>query len=182
LTLVALGPLTNVAQALRRDRAAFGAIGRVVVMGGAVDVPGNVTSAAEFNIHVDPEAAAEVFDCGREIDVVALDATRQVVLTRAELASALARLPAHLAGRITAFTERGFKVDAARGTEGMILHDPLAVGLAIDPTLSRWEPVRLTVTHDAATRRAAGVPNCRIARDVDRERFVAMFLDRLSTR
>src|SRR5262245_26974549 len=68
LTLVALGPLTNVAHALRRDRAAFGEIGRVVVMGGAVDVPGNVTLTAEFNVSVDPEAAAEVFESGREID------------------------------------------------------------------------------------------------------------------
>src|SRR5204863_8795872 len=113
LTLVALGPLTNVALALKADAAVVGRIGRVVVMGGAVDVPGNVTPTAEFNVWVDPEAAGEVFECGREIDVVALDATRQVVLTRAELAGALARLPERAAARITAFTERGFQVDAA---------------------------------------------------------------------
>ena len=181
LTLVALGPLTNVAHALRRDRASFNQLGRVVVMGGAVDVPGNVTPTAEFNVWVDPEAAAEVFECGREIDVVALDATRQVVLTRAELASALAKLPERSAARIAAFTECGFRVDAARGTAGMVLHDPLAVGLAIDPTLARWERARLTVTTDAGTRRVAGAPNCRIAREIDRDRFVARFLAALGT-
>ena len=179
LTLVALGPLTNVALALREDRAAFREIGRVVVMGGAVDVPGNVTPTAEFNIWVDPEAAAEVFECGREIDVVALDATRQVVLARAELHGALAQLPGRSASRIAAFTERGFRVDAARGTPGMVLHDPLAVGVAIDPTLIEWERARLTATTAGETRRATGAPNCRIARQVDRDRFVAMFLARL---
>ena len=70
LTLIALGPLTNVALALERDARALGRLARVVVMGGAVDVRGNVTPDAEFNIHVDPEAAARVLAAGLPVDLV----------------------------------------------------------------------------------------------------------------
>src|SRR5262249_59150421 len=62
LTLIALGPLTNLALALRLDADALRRTGRVVMMAGAVDVPGNVTPDAEFNAYVDPDPAREVFD------------------------------------------------------------------------------------------------------------------------
>src|SRR5262249_42680132 len=119
LTMIALGPLTNLATALAANPR-IGSIGRVVGMGGAVDVPGNVTRAAEFNFHVDPEAAARVFDAGLMLDLVPLDATRQARLTRAQLAAALGRTPGPLAERITAFTARAFRADDA---SGMALHD-----------------------------------------------------------
>lgn len=179
LTLVAIGPLTNVALALLADRHEMQRIGRVVVMGGAVDVPGNVTPTAEFNFHVDPDAAAHVLASGLPVDLVPLDATRQAVLERPDLEAALARRPGRLAARIAAFTERGFRVDTERGTRGMILHDPLAVGVAVDPTLVTWESARLTIGPDGETVRARGVPNCRIARVVDTRRFLDTFLERL---
>jgi inosine-uridine nucleoside N-ribohydrolase len=59
------------------------------------------------------------------------------------------------------------------------LHDPLAVAAALDPTLVEWESLRLEVGPDGTTRRIAGPPNCRVARRVDRERFLTIFLDRL---
>src|SRR5262249_37320308 len=68
LTTVAIGPLTNLALALEADAARMRSVGRVVVMGGAVDDRGNVTPTAEFNVHVDPEAAARVFDAGLPLD------------------------------------------------------------------------------------------------------------------
>jgi inosine-uridine nucleoside N-ribohydrolase len=82
LTLIALGPLTNVALALGRAPRVLAGLERLVVMGGAVDVPGNVTPTAEFNIHVDPEAAAAVLAAGLRVDLVPLDATHQAVLPR----------------------------------------------------------------------------------------------------
>jgi inosine-uridine nucleoside N-ribohydrolase len=82
LTLVALGPLTNLALAAELDPAALSSIGRVVAMGGAVDVRGNVTGDAEFNAHCDPEAFARVLDAGVRVDLVPLDATRQAILER----------------------------------------------------------------------------------------------------
>src|SRR5262249_26243264 len=80
LTVIALGPLTNLALALRLDANAMRRTGRVVMMAGAVDVPGNVTPDAEFNAYVDPDAAREVFDAGLQVDLVPLDATRQTTV------------------------------------------------------------------------------------------------------
>lgn len=179
LTLIALGPLTNVALALERDARALRRLARLVIMGGAIDVPGNVTPAAEFNIHVDPDAAARVLAAGLPVDLVPLDATRQAVLSRAELEQALSGRPGPLARRIAGFTQRGFTVDRARGTAGMVLHDPVAVAAALDPGLVGWEETRLQIGSDGATRRAAGPVNCRFARTVDVARFLALFLDRL---
>jgi inosine-uridine nucleoside N-ribohydrolase len=179
MLLVAIGPLTNLALVHERDATALRGIGRIVVMGGAVDVRGNITRDAEFNIHVDPDAARIVFDAGLPIDLVPLDATRQAVLRRAELEAALARRPGPLADRILAFTAHGFRQQQEEGLPGFTLHDPLAIGAAIDPTFVGWEPMRITIGPDGETRRAAGAPNCRVAKRVDRDRFIRAFLDRL---
>ena len=182
LTLIALGPLTNVAVALAADAAAMKTIGRVVVMSGAVDVPGNVTPTAEFNAYVDPDALRHVLASGMNIDLVSLDATRQAWLPRVDLEAALARADDVLAGRLRAIIERGLAVDRARGGGGMVMHDPLAVALAVDPGLARWEPVRLCVGPDGETRRTSGPPNCRFARAVDTARFRALLIERLCPR
>jgi inosine-uridine nucleoside N-ribohydrolase len=179
LTLIALGPLTNVALALERAPGVLAGLERVVVMGGAVDVPGNVTPTAEFNIHVDPEAAAAVLAAGLRLDLVPLDATHQAVLLRTDLEAALRRRPGTVAQRVAAFTDYALRVDQKRGGAGMPLHDPLAVAAALDPTLVTWQDVRLTVEPDGQTRRVAGAPNCRFARGVDVPRFLRVFLERL---
>ena len=174
LTLIALGPLTNLALALRLDADALRRTGRVVMMAGAVDVPGNVTPDAEFNAYVDPDAAREVFDAGLRVDLVPLDATRQTTMNRDQLHAALAHRPGPLAARIAACTEETFRLWGY-----MHLHDPLAVGLAVDASLAQWQPARIAVGDSGQTRRAAGAPNCRVAKVVDAERFLALFFDRL---
>jgi len=174
LTLIALGPLTNLALALRLDADALRRIGRVVMMGGAVDVRGNVTPDAEFNAYVDPDALREVLDAGLLVDLVPLDATRQTTIHRDQLHAALAGRPGPLAARIEAFTEQSFRLWGY-----MHLHDPLAVGLAVDASLAQWQPARIAVGESGQTRRAAGAPNCRVAQIIDAERFLALFFDRL---
>ena len=179
LTIVALGPLTNLALALKQDAAAVGRVGRIVAMGGAVDVPGNVTPTAEFNMSVDPEAAHRVLAAGLPLEVVPIDATRQAVLPRAGMRATLGRSSGPLASRIQRFSERGFRIAHSDGAQGMALHDPLAVGLAVDPSLGKWEAVRLAIGPDGETLRTSGAPNCQVAKGVDSDRFIRLFLDRL---
>lgn len=86
LVYVATGPLSNLALATERDAAAMMSIGRVVVMGGALTVPGNVSAGAEANMASDPEAADAVLRSGRKLTMVGLDVTHRVVLTRRDIA------------------------------------------------------------------------------------------------
>jgi len=110
---------------------------------------------------------------------VPLDATRQAVLERAALHATLARTPGPLADGIRRFTEYALRLDEKHGRRGMDLHDPLAVGVALDPSLVEWEAVRLTIGPEGQTRRTAGEPNVRFARVVDTPRFLRLFLERV---
>ena len=190
LVVVALGPLTNLALALERDRRAVSRVGRIVVMGGAVAVPGNVTPGAEFNFYVDPEAAAAVFEAGLPIDLVPLDVTEQVVLAQAELARRLAACPSPLGRFVADFSLHGFAV--GRVESGIILHDPLAMGVALDPTLVGFEHLHVEVECEGLVTRGLSLadrrgipthrkrrPNCRVATTVNARRFLDLFLDRL---
>ena len=137
LCIVALGPLTNIARAISRDPDAMLSIARLVIMGGAIRAPGNVTPTAEFNIHVDPDAAAMVVGSGINITLVPLDVTRQVKLDDAFLRGA----------PNTSFTRatKAFTQDARRGRGGISMHDPLAVAVAIEPDLVRTESLAVRV-------------------------------------
>ena len=135
LVVVALGPLTNLALALKRGAARLRLARRIVVMGGAVSVPGNVTPAAEFNFYVDPEAAAAVFNAGLPIELIPLDVTRQVLLTRAALAEVVGPAPGRRARFVEDFSRFGFDFADSHGEGGIALHDPLAVAAAVDPGL-----------------------------------------------
>jgi purine nucleosidase/pyrimidine-specific ribonucleoside hydrolase len=190
LVLVALGPLTNVALALRRDRGRLAGAARIVVMGGAVAVAGNVTPAAEFNIHVDPEAAAAVLASGLPVELVPLDVTRRVILTKAALHAVLARDGGRTARFIEDFTTHGFDFETRRGDGAMALHDPLAVGVAVDPSLVTLEPLHVAVECEGRLTRGMTVadrrphrdrpaPTCRAALDVDAPRFLRLFLERV---
>ena len=190
LVVVALGPLTNVALALQRDRRRLAQAARIVVMGGAVAVPGNVTPAAEFNIHVDPEAASAVFASGLPVELVPLDVTRRVVLTAADLRAALARHGGPTARFIQDFTAHGFDFETQQGDGSMALHDPLAVGVALDQSLVTLEPLHLVVecegrltrgmtVADRRPRRTGPAPTCRAALEVDAPRFLRLFLERV---
>jgi inosine-uridine nucleoside N-ribohydrolase len=108
------------------------------------------------------------------VDLVPLDATRQTTINRDQLHAALDGRPGPLAARIEAFTKQTFRLWGY-----MHLHDPLAVGLAVDASLAQWQPARITVGEGGQTRRAAGAPNCRVAHVIDAERFLALFFDRL---
>jgi len=192
VVLVALGPLTNVAVALARDRKVLSRVGRIVVMGGAIAVPGNVTPAAEFNFYVDPEAAAAVFEADLPVDLVPLDVTSQTVLSQADLSRRLAGCRSDAARFVADFTLHGFAFGHGRGDGGIVLHDPLAMGVALDPSLVAFEPLHVEVECEGKVTRGLSLadrrplpshrkrrPNCNVAMAVDAPRFLRVFLDRL---
>jgi purine nucleosidase len=141
--ILALGPLTNIALLSRDHPAAARRIGRVIAMGGAIDEPGNMGPKAEFNLAVDPEAAAAVIGAGLDLTLIPLDVTRKVRATR-EHTAALAAAP-HLAARTC-----GALIDAyfqsTTGGESRPLHDPCVTLFAIRPDLFVVETLRLAVS------------------------------------
>jgi purine nucleosidase len=149
LTLVATGPLTNVAQVARNSPGTLDLLRSLVVMGGAVEERGNVTEHAEFNIYVDPEAAELIFSSDIPLTLVPLDVTHQVVLERRELMrwkSLSGQKTASLLSFIEAVTDLTMGFHGQRcGIDGLYLHDPLAVAVALDPSLVEVKRARLKV-------------------------------------
>ena len=185
-TLVATGPLTNVALLLARHPEAKPE--RIVLMGGAI-AEGNVTPAAEFNIWADPEAARRVFASGLDVTMVGLDVTHRALVT-AEHAEQLRR-----SGRIGEVVAEllefygGFH-RATYGWDGSPIHDAVAVAHVIEPTLLEVE--RLNVRVDTQSelcrgrtvvdlwRRTGLEPTANVAVGIDSERFVDLLLQRLA--
>ena len=136
LTVIAIGPLTNLAHACRLDPRWPARVERIVVMGGAIGA-GNVTPVAEANVHADPEAAAIVLGSGAPITLVTLDVTMQAPLPPSRWQAVRA---AH-AGLTATHAERAatalldFYMTRTMDSGGPALHDPLAVAVACDPSL-----------------------------------------------
>ncbi len=177
LTLVALGPLTNVAIALNVEPGLPVLLKSIVIMGGAFTVPGNTTPAAEFNILVDPEAADQVFTAPfPNMTAVGLDVTQQVALTRGDwdAVNAGSTLPR----TASLLREVGQSAFSKLGRDQFSLHDPLSVAVAIDPTLISIRELAIsvdTVEPELGRTRIAGPGNVRVAASVDSERALEDF-------
>lgn len=185
LTLVFVGPLTNLALALRKDPGIAGLVEQVVIMGGAVRAPGNVSPYAEANIYSDPEAADLVFRSGLPITLVGLDVTMKTLLPYSrveawrEKSGEAGRFFADMTEFYIDFYEQGYP-----GIGGCALHDPLAVGVVIDPSFVNVERVRLVVDTEGETlartaEQPDGEPNAGVCFGVDAERFLEHFLSRV---
>ena len=182
ITLVCVGPLTNLAIALNVCPELARELDRLVVMGGSFDYRGNVTPFAEFNIWADPEAAEQVFATQfQDAIVVGLDTTERVGLGRAVWEGAASR-PGQAASLIDQVCRRSF-VD--RGETEFFLHDPVALGIAFDPTFAETMPVSIHVVHDGEEEgktTVTGEGAWRQATRPDRDRFLAMFEERTGLR
>jgi inosine-uridine nucleoside N-ribohydrolase len=188
VTLVATGPLTNVALFLARYPELAPRLERIVLMGGAVG-QGNITPAAEFNIWVDPEAASRVFQSGLDLTMVGLDVTHQALMrpAHAERLAAGGRA-AKLVADLFAFFSRFHVREYA--WEGSPVHDAVALAHVIDASL--LTTVHRGVVIDTGPELSRGrthvdlrgrtwIPNCHVAVGIEAERFLELLISRLTS-
>ena len=178
LTLVATGPLTNVAAALRHDASIVDAVDELVVMGGNIGVA--AAGPVERNMGNDPAAAATVLSAGfRRVVLVPLDATYQALMGPAEV-DALRGL-----GTVTGALAAGFVSDRISAYASMPLqgrapvHDPLTVAYLLDPAVVSLTPARVDVAPDGRTTFGTGPANAEVALSCDAARFRSILLDAL---
>jgi inosine-uridine nucleoside N-ribohydrolase len=187
VTLVATGPLTNVALLLARYPELEQRLERVVLMGGAI-AEGNVTPAAEFNIWADPEAARRVFSGGLDLTMVGLDVTYKALLTDVHAQRLAATGSAGtLLANLHAFYARHHRRHRYGG--GAPVHDAVAVAHVIDPSLMAMQ--RCGVRVDTGTELSRGrtyvdrwgsagwQANCQVAVGIDAERFLGLLIERI---
>lgn len=190
LTIIPTGPLTNLALALRKDPEIVDLIGNVTLMGGALTVPGNVTDAAEANINQDATAANEVFRSKLHDTMVGLDVTLRTLLTKNETKQW--RDLGTVAGEkfadiVDYYIDVYAELYPALG--GCSLHDPLAVGVACDPSFVQTLDIDLLVhTDEHNYGRTTGDkdhlddphPTASAAIQVDEKRYLKTFMEYLN--
>ena len=203
ITLVPVGPLTNIALAVSKDPSIVPLVKEVILMGGSI-TGGNVNAAAEANIYNDPEAAQIVFQAGWPVTMVGLDVGDKTLLTRKYLDD-LASTHGPVNDFIHGVAKYLVELSAQFGSPGTPMYDPLAVGVAIDATLVKAPAMHVDVeTHGTFTRgetvanRHGGVernvlhgdhyviegvdkvePNAKVCTEVDAERFLQLFVSRI---
>ncbi len=192
VTLVAIGPLTNVAKAILSDPERMRRYERIIIMGGAFRTYGNTTATSEFNIYVDPHAAQVVVESGIPLIFVPLDVTEQVCLEMGHVVREVRPLGTRLSQFLADLT-RGY-IEYHMETEGFpgcYLHDPLAIGVAIDESFVGMQEGHVEIETEGTATLGMTVsdlrpnpvihkpPNARICTEVDVNRFFRFFLDRI---
>ncbi|PNY06038.1 putative uridine nucleosidase 2-like protein [Trifolium pratense] len=195
VTVVALGPLTNIALAIQMDPEFVKNIGKIVLLGGSFAVNGNANPAAEANIYGDPQAADVVFISGADVLAVGINVTHQVVLSgsdREKLASSKGKFAQYLTGILEVYFAYHFD---AYNTNGAYLHDPTALLAAVDPSLVTCTEGTVRVQTSGITRGLtilcdkhksfgeitewSNKPSVKVAVTVDAPRVVKLVMDRL---
>jgi inosine-uridine nucleoside N-ribohydrolase len=210
ITIVAVGPLTNIATVLKEDPSIATLIKEIVVMGGSMS-GGNITPAAEFNFYVDPEAARIVFDAGIPATMVGLDVTRKVLLHEEQIRTleAAQNPVSQAAGKIMRATHDRLR-KAGRENPTFAMHDPLTVAHLVDPTILtlKEDYVQIETSGELTAGESVGYehapirrsppldtglpfptsepaepefkPNAKVAVEVDSDKFFRLLLSRLT--
>lgn len=188
LVIVPTGAMTNIATAMQRSEH-FAQHAHIVFMGGALTVPGNVSPWAEANINQDPEAADYMLRHGGDVTMIGLDVTLQTLLTYEETKQwrALGTTAGTVLADATDYYIRAYDTTAPH-LGGCGLHDPLAVGVAVDPSLVTLHAMNMKVDTSGETRgRTIGDEqrlsdpnkNAKVAIAVDAQRFLSEFMTRV---
>lgn len=191
LIIIPTGPMTNLAAALKKDPEIADLIGNVTFMGGALTVEGNVTPVAEANINQDPKAADEVMKSNLPLTMVGLDVTLRTLLTKNETKQwrELGTASGKAFADITDFyIDAYYNLDIDK--RGCALHDPLAVGVGIDPSFVSTISLFMKVVYQEGPYCGRTIgdnaklndpnPNVKVAVNVDKERYLKAFMDRLN--
>jgi purine nucleosidase len=204
ITIIPIGPLTNIALAVRKDPSIVPLVKAVVLMGGSIS-GGNVNGAAEYNIYQDPEAASIVFNAGWPITMVGLDVTEKAAILPSD-----ANKLDEKAGPVAHFaaTVARYQIRLGEASGGGAVHDALAVGAVVDPTLLQTKFLRVDVETGGEFARGETVanrfgtveknvpsgdhwdtvgltkiqPNVHVGVGVDGRRFIDMLVTRLSNK
>ncbi|WP_392338440.1 nucleoside hydrolase [Loktanella salsilacus] len=190
ITLCPLGPLTNIAQAFRKAPDIIERVQEIVLMGGAYFEVGNITPAAEFNIYVDPEAAAEVFLAGVPLVVMPLDVTHKALTTQARV-DAFRAMGTRVGDMVAEWTNFFERFDKEKyGSEGAPLHDPCVIAYLLQPELFTGRHVNVVVETGSELTLGMTVadwwrvtdraPNAMFMGDLDADGFFALLTDRLA--
>jgi inosine-uridine nucleoside N-ribohydrolase len=203
ITLIPVGPLTNVALAVSQDPSIVPLVKNVVIMGGSI-TGGNVDGAAEANIYNDPEAAQIVFNAGWMVTMVGSDVGERTLITRKELAQ-LRSTHGPENDFISQIVDFYVTRSEKSGWSGAAMYDPLAVAIAMDPTLGTLKEMHVDVETRGEFTRGETVanrngynennvlhgdhyeidgliplqPNARVCLAADRDRFMQLFLSRI---
>ena len=189
VSLCALGPLTNVALAIIKDPKFVVNIKEIVLMGGAIGT-GNVTPSAEFNIFVDPHAAAVVFACGAQLTMIGLDVTHQAIVTPRRL-DAVRAIDTSVGRAVAGLLDHYHRIDLERyGVPGSPLHDPCVIAYLLRPELFSGRSAYVEVeTQSEATMGRTVVdfwnvtgrkPNTTVIENLDDNGFFNLLIERLS--
>ncbi len=206
ITLVPVGPLTNIALAVEKDPSIVPLVKEVILMGGGIS-GGNVNASAEANIYNDPEAAQVVFQAGWPLTMVGLDVGDKTLLSK-KYVDQLASTHGPMNDFITGVAKYLLDLSAKFGADGTQMYDPLAVGVAIDSTLVEAPQMHVDVeTHGEFTRGETVAnrhgyvernvlhgdhfviegmdevrPNAKVCVNVDAPRFLQLFVSRIQGR
>jgi purine nucleosidase len=203
ITLVPVGPLTNIALAIEKDPTIIPLVKEVIIMGGSI-TGGNVNASAEANIYNDPEAAQIVFQAGWPLTMVGLDVGDKTLFSQKYLAQ-LGQTHGPINDFIYQVAHFLIDLSAQYGSDSTPMYDPLAVGVAIDATLVKAPPMHVDVETQGEFTRGETVanrrsevernvlhgdryiiegldqvePNAKVCVDVDADRFLQLFVSRI---
>jgi len=190
LSIFPIGPLTNIAMAIRKEPKFAESVKELVIMGGAIKENGNSTPLAEFNIFVDPHAAHIVFHAGIPITLIPLDVTHKCLLKQ-EHVDRLLKINSPVTQFIKDALDVYLKFSYERGFAGGALHDPLTLAAIIAPELLTLKEYYVDVDHSggvAMGKTFADIfnvtnkpANMKVAMDVQGEDFIELFVQRMET-
>jgi inosine/uridine nucleosidase len=190
LSIFPIGPMTNIAMAIRKEPRFAKAVKELVIMGGAIQESGNITPLAEFNIYVDPHAAHIVFHSGIPITLIPLDVTHKCLLKQ-EHVDRLMKIDSPITRFLKDAIDVYLKASIELGYEGCALHDPLTLATIIAPELLTLKEYYVDVDISGGvsmgktfadifnvTKKST---NMKVAMDVRGEDFIELFLQRMGT-